>query len=341
MSVTPGQSLRRFPAQLAADFGTSRLPYSSTFGGKKGDEIPETVLQRRSAGPIISSDILLPRLLAPEFPQKEARMSRCNPFTWRLVAGWLAVLLIELQAASAQTSTHFPSVASDPTQSAPQVQTAPQPQPTPEELGDTFMLHKRYQAAIEAYKKSPKMTADLWNKMGIAYQMMFDLEDASDCYKKSLKLNPRKAQVLNNLGTVEYALKDYKSAERYYRKALKIDPRSALIYKNLGTNLLTQRKFQKGWDAYKRALALDPTIFENTASPRALNPASLEERGAMNYYMAKGCVQAGHPDCAVDYLRKALNEGFTNPSKVAADIEFSTLRGNPEFDELIEAHKGQ
>ena len=203
------------------------------------------------------------------------------------------------------------------------------------------MVHQRYQAAIEAYRKSPAMTAVLWNKLGIAYQMMFDMEDASNCYKKSLKLNPHNSQVLNNLGTVQDALKKYKSAERYYRKALKIDPTSALIYKNLGTNLLTRRKYEKGWDAYKKALALDPTIFENTTSPRAVNSASVQERGALNYYMAKGCVQAGRPDCAIEYLRMALNEGFTSSKKIAADAEFSSLHGNPEFDELIEPHKSQ
>jgi len=44
---------------------------------------------------------------------------------------------------------------------------------------------------------------------------------------------------------------------------------------------------------------------------------------------------------SIEYLRMALNEGFASPKKIAADAEFSSLRGNPEFDELIAAHKSQ
>src|SRR5271168_1677467 len=40
--------------------------------------------------------------------------------------------------------------------------------PTPEELGDSLMVHQRYQAAIEAYKRGSDKSAQLWNKMGIA-----------------------------------------------------------------------------------------------------------------------------------------------------------------------------
>jgi tetratricopeptide (TPR) repeat protein len=217
----------------------------------------------------------------------------------------------------------------------------PQFQPTPEEIGDSMIAHQRYQAAIEAYKKASRNSPDVWNKMGIAYQMMFNLQDATRCYQMSLKLDPKSAHVLNNLGTVFDSLKDYGAAERLYRKALKIDPKSALIHKNLGTTLLTQRKYNKGWEAYQAALALDPHIFENTSNPRVENPASAQQRGALNYYMARGCVLAGQNACAIQYLRMALNEGFTSPQKIVADNDFAILRGMPEFEQLLAAQRAQ
>jgi hypothetical protein len=82
---------------------------------------------------------------------------------------------------------------------------------------------------------------------------------------------------------------------------------------------------------------INPEIFENTGSPRVENPATVQERGAMNYYMAKGCVRAGQNDCAIQYLRMALNEGFTNPKKIEADSEFAGLRGVPAFEQLLAA----
>jgi hypothetical protein len=61
----------------------------------------------------------------------------------------------------------------------------------------------------------------------------------------------------------------------------------------------------------------------------------------MNYYMAKGCVRAGKNDRAIEYLRMALNEGFTNPKKLAADQEFAGLRGFPAFEQLMAEQKSQ
>ena len=197
------------------------------------------------------------------------------------------------------------------------------------------MAHQRYQAAIEAYKKAPTDQADVWNKMGIAYQLMFNLSDAMHCYRTSAKLNPKSSNVLNNLGTVYDALKQYHNAEKMYRKALKIDPQSALVRKNLGTNLLAQHKYKKGWQEYQAALQLDPTIFSDTSRPRIENPASVSDRGAMNYYMAKGCAKAGMSQQAIQYLRLAINEGYTNPKKIIADNEFANLYGNPEFERLL------
>src|SRR5208282_1379989 len=89
-------------------------------------------------------------------------------------------------------------------------------QPTDEEIGDSLTAHQRYQAAIAAYAKAPEMTAEIWNKMGIDYQMMFNSRDATRCYRESLKLDPGNAEVLNNLGTVYASLKEYGQADRMY-----------------------------------------------------------------------------------------------------------------------------
>jgi tetratricopeptide (TPR) repeat protein len=253
-------------------------------------------------------------------------MSGSNPSLWLLV---VAVLGTPSPVIFAQSPTEV-SIA------IPQTQlSAPHPQPTPEQLADALMFHQRYQAAIEAYQKAPSDSPSVWNKMGIAYQLMFDLDDAARCYQASLKIDPRNANVLNNLGTVFDSLKEYGSAERMYRKALQIDPNSALIEKNLGTSLLAQHKYKKGWEVYKAALALDPNIFKHNSSVTVDHPGSIQERGAMNYYLAKGCVRAGMNGEAIDYLRMAVNEGFTNSKKIAADSEFATLRGIPAFEQLL------
>jgi tetratricopeptide (TPR) repeat protein len=246
-----------------------------------------------------------------------------------------ALLLVWLAAISpampAQSADQAPAPAATTPQQAPTAQ-----QLTPEQLGDSLVAHQRYQAALAAYAKAPQMTATLWNKMGIAYQMMFNSKDATRCYKESLKLDPHNPHVLNNLATVYASQKEYGQADKMYRRALKLDPRSAIVLKNLGTNQLAEKKYNKGWESYQQALAIDPQIFADHLGPTVENPSNVEERGAMNYYMALGCARAGYPDCALQYLRLALDEGFTDRKKVAASSEFASLRSNQAFQKLIE-----
>jgi tetratricopeptide (TPR) repeat protein len=247
-----------------------------------------------------------------------------------LAASGLAIPQVQPTDSQATSASHPATPA--PAQPQPHVV---QPPPTPEELGDTLMAHQRYQAALDAYKKGAHPSAQLWNKMGIAYQLLLDMEDAQRCYERSLRLDPKNAIVLNNLGTIYDSLKQYRDAEHMYRKALHYDAKSALIYKNLGTNLLSQHKYKKGWEYYKTAISLDSAIFQHNGSPHIENPASVEDRGAMNYYMAKGCLRAGMTDRAIEYLRMALNEGFTSPKKIMADSEFASLKGMPAFEQLL------
>jgi tetratricopeptide (TPR) repeat protein len=263
---------------------------------------------------------------------------------YRNESRWLAAIAI----GAAVSATSFAVVAqtstSEVSANRPTLTTivAPVAQPTPEAVGDSLMAHRRYQAAIAAYKQAPQNSAAVWNKMGIAYQMLFNLQDATRCYEESLKRDAKNSNVLNNLGTVYDSEREYKAAVKMYHKALKIDGKSALVLKNLGTDLLAQHQYKKGWEAYKQALALDPQIFDRNNGPRVENPASVQDRGAMNYYMAKGCVRAGENERAIQYLRMALNEGFTSPKKIAADEEFAGLHGLPAFTQLMaEQQKSQ
>jgi tetratricopeptide (TPR) repeat protein len=254
--------------------------------------------------------------------------------------------------ASSPTKEVDPSAAGQPEGSAPSRTSNPAaqtgltyiptaPPPTQEQIGDSLSVRQRYHAAIDAYSKVKPPTAAVWNKMGIAYQMMFDNKDAIRCYKESLKLDRRNAQVLNNLATVYDSERDYRKAEKLYRKALKIDPKSALIHRNLGSNLMSQHKYKKGAKAYGDALAINPQIFSSHAAASVQNPATAKERGAVHYYMAKGCVSAGNSECAIRNLRLALNEGYISPKKAASDEAFASIRELPGFKQLIASQTPQ
>lgn len=248
-------------------------------------------------------------------------------------AAWMAAVTVLMQTTVAlgQSPVAFQQT------SQPATAVAKQFQPTPEQVGDSLMAHQRYQAAIEEYRKVASDSVSALNKMGVAYQLMFNTEEAAKCYHAAIKREPKNAVAWNNMGSVYMAQKLYSTAEKTYKKAVKLDPKSALFRKNLGTAMLAERKYKKGWEAYQEALTLDPNIFNHSGSIRIENPSTVQDRGAMNFYMAKGCVKAGMQDRAIYYLRLALNEGFTTPKKIMADAELAALHDNPEFRQMMAA----
>ena len=210
-------------------------------------------------------------------------------------------------------------------------------QSTAESEGDGLMMHKQYQAAIEAYLKAPQDNATVLNKMGIAYELIFNNAEAMRCYQTARQLEPKNPSVINNLGSLAMASRRFGDAEKLYRKAEKLDPHSPLFHKNLGTAYISDHKYKKGWEEYRAALEIDPNVFSHATGVRIENPTSASERGAMNYYMARGCMLAGAKQQAIEYLRLALNEGYISTKKILADEDFATLHDMPAFQQLVES----
>src|SRR6266481_6528418 len=134
---------------------------------------------------------------------------------------------------------------------------------TAEQRSDILMARKMYREAAEGYKEGPLDSPIIWNKIGIAYHQMLQMDEAKRNYEKALKLNPKYAEAINNLGTIYYARRSYRRAIGQYNKALKIAPNSASIYSNLGTAQFARKKYEEASISYQKALALDPEAFEH------------------------------------------------------------------------------
>ena len=212
----------------------------------------------------------------------------------------------------------------------------PKPELSPEMRGDIFMARKMYREAVEMYQNMPADSPITWNKVGIAYHQMGQLGLARKSYERSVKLNPKYAEAINNLGTVAYAQKNYRRAANYYKKALLYTPDSASIHSNLGTAHFARKKYEDAMTEYQRAIALDPNVFEHRGSQgTVLQERSVEERAKFHFHLAKLYAKSGQPDRALQYLRKALEEGLKDRDKLASEDAFELLRDNPEFQTLL------
>jgi tetratricopeptide (TPR) repeat protein len=200
------------------------------------------------------------------------------------------------------------------------------------------MARKMYREAIEVYREGPQDSAITWNKIGIAYHQLMQLETAKKHYEQAIKVNPKYAEAINNLGTVHYAKKNYRRAIGQYRKALKLNPTSASIYSNLGTAEFARKKYKECFEAYEHALALDSEVFEHRSSYGVLlQERSVQEKAKYHYYLARIYAKSGNHERALLYLRKALEEGFKEREKLMEDSEFATMRELPEFKQLVAA----
>jgi tetratricopeptide (TPR) repeat protein len=180
------------------------------------------------------------------------------------------------------------------------------------------------------------MSALLHNKAGIAFHQMQNLLLAKKEYERAVKLNPAYSEAINNLGTIYYGQKSYRRAVRYYKAAIKIAPGSASVFSNLGTAYFARRDYKNATINYQHALALDPEVFEHHSSfGTLLQERTVADRAKFHYYMAKTYAQAGMHERAMLYIRKALEEGFTDRKKFVEEAEFSALQTNPEFQQLI------
>jgi tetratricopeptide (TPR) repeat protein len=223
--------------------------------------------------------------------------------------------------------------------SAPAAAPAPEHPPlSPEMRGDIFLARKMYREAIEAFREGAPDNPILHNKIGIAFHQMLQLDQARKEYQQAVRLDPKYEEAINNIGTIYYARKSYRRAGSYFARAIKLapdDPKTASVYVNLGSAYFSRKKYQQAAESFQHALALDPEVFERHGNFGVMmEERTVEERAKYHFYLAKMYAKSGRNELALQYLRKALEEGFRD-KKIEETPEFSTLRTTQEFKDLM------
>ena len=251
----------------------------------------------------------------------------------------LAATQLVLQAADGQVASSTPqSVGFINASDTGLQQAVPKPAVvlSPETRGDIFMAEKRYREAAEVYRENAKGSAVMLNKTGIAYHQMLELDIAEKFYRQALRVDSKYAEAVNNLGTVYYARKSYRRAIAQYKKALRINPQSASVWSNLAMGYFSREDMAHAQEAMRTALMLDPDVFEHRSTQGVLlQERSVGERGKFHFYLAQTYARAGRIDLALQYIRKALEEGFKERKKFQEDPAFAALKDLPEFKELM------
>jgi tetratricopeptide (TPR) repeat protein len=253
----------------------------------------------------------------------------------------VALLLAVSPLARPQTAqTAPPSQAT-----SPPVQLTPPPVPDGsasaaelEQQGDELRGEKRYLDSIDYYnvalRKQP--SPSLWNKKGMAYLLLQHPDQAAKCFDHAIKLDKNAPEGYNNRGYVEQMEKKYDKAIKYYMKAVKLRPDDAVFYYNMGSSYFGKHAYAEAAKQYQAAFAIDPNIFNRVSRTGIMAQAtSPDDRAAYSFLLAKMYAQAGDMDHSLEYLRKAMEDGYKHINEVYTDREFATLRADKRFEELM------
>ncbi|MGA3053620.1 MAG: tetratricopeptide repeat protein [Candidatus Korobacteraceae bacterium] len=222
---------------------------------------------------------------------------------------------------------------------------APSPVPDPaasakdlEDHGDVLRAQKRYLDALDFYAaaiaKHP--TALLWNKEGMSYLFLQKYPEATKCFNRAIKADKNAPEGYNNRGYMEQRNQNFNKAIRYYKKALALQPNDAVFHYNLGSSYWGKHQYDLAAQQYHAAYVLDPDIFNRVSRIGVMAQAgSPEDRAAFSFMVARMYAQAGDVDHSLEYLRKAMEEGYKDIKKVYTESEFATLRTDKRFEELM------
>ena len=218
----------------------------------------------------------------------------------------------------------------------------PSPTATAKELeheADRLRSQKAYIDAIDYFQaaiEKDSNNATLYNKLGISELMLQRFREAAKHFETAIKKDRKLAEAYNNLGVVNYERKKYRGAIKQYKKAVEIDAESASFHSNLGAAYFAQKKFEEATKEYAEAVKLDPEIFEHSSRMGiTAQMSSPQDRAHYSYVLAKLYAKMGDPDRSLQYLRKAMEEGYRKVDDAYKDPEFAELRKDARFAELM------
>ncbi len=208
-----------------------------------------------------------------------------------------------------------------------------------EARADQLRAEKLFLDALDYYRaalaKQPNSAA-LLNKVGITNLMMQRNREAKKSFEQAIKADRTFADAYNNRGVVFYEERRYGAAVKEYRRAIALDGNSASFFSNLGAAFFAKRDFEPAVLAYERAVAIDPDVFERTS--RAGVQAQLPSPGDRAHYdftVARLYAKMGYSDRSLEYLKKAMEEGYKDFKNVYKDVEFAELRKDKRFANLM------
>jgi len=159
-------------------------------------------------------------------------------------------------------------------------------------LGKALIDAKRYQEAVGILLKSLELQinfAPAHTNLGIAFQEMNMLNDALECHKTSLLLDPTDIYAQYKIADTYIKLKEFDKAHEHYERVIELAPKDPNSYTKLASSYFSnQDRYEDAMKIFHRALEIDPK-----------HPLTLNNIGATMY-------DHGETKTSLQYFRDAL-----------------------------------
>lgn len=173
--------------------------------------------------------------------------------------------------------------------------------------GNMFYKAHNYDQAIECYKKvlliNPNNPTANEN-MGLCYNDLKKFDLAIDCLNKSIAINPNNANTYNNLGLSYKGKGLYNKAIEYYKKSVSVNPNFDFGYSNLASIYIDTGKYDLAIENCEKAININPHF----------------ESAYINLGVAYG--NKGLYKKAVESFKKALS---INPNSTVAKNNYNNM----------------
>ena len=102
---------------------------------------------------------------------------------------------------------------------------------------------------------------------------------------------------------------------------------------NLGSVYFEKRKREQAKAEWRRSLELDPEIFsKESVASLSSSGSSLSER---HFFLAGLMAAEGNTRAAIENLKLAFNNGFTDLDAIRTSADFDRIRKDEEFDRFL------
>lgn len=128
-------------------------------------------------------------------------------------------------------------------------------------IGRSYAELGRWKMAERFYRQSLAITQESWTwvLLGEALDRLGRQDEAEECLRKALKVDPDNDEAHYNLGCIYRMEGKFALAEKHLRRAIEIDPKYALAHGELGALLLGHKnRTKEAVRLLRKALKYDP-----------------------------------------------------------------------------------